>query len=114
MVAQPLLGLLVVLSLRVGKTGGILLGAILGTPELGRGFMGVAAMYFGAADPVRTTVGCLVFGLADSIGAKLQPFGVPSQIILLMPYVVTVLVLWASIAVKNSQERRRKSSLSLK
>lgn len=80
----------------------------------GRGFMGVAAMYFGAADPVRTTLGCLVFGLSDSIGAKLQPFGVPSQIILLMPYMVTILVLWASIAVKNSQEKRRKSSLALK
>lgn len=78
----------------------------------GRGFMGVAAMYFGAADPVRTTIGCLVFGLADSIGGRLQPFGVPSQVILLMPYVVTVAVLWASMAVKNAQERRKKSALA--
>ena len=45
----------------------------------GRGFMGVAAMYFGAANPLLTAVGCLVFGLADSVGARLQPFGVSGE-----------------------------------
>lgn len=77
----------------------------------GRGFMGVAAMYFGAANPLLTTVGCLVFGLADSIGARLQPFGVPSQIILLMPYVVTITVLSVSLAIKKARDNHRKSSL---
>ncbi|MEG0934269.1 MAG: ABC transporter permease [Clostridia bacterium] len=77
----------------------------------GRGFMGVAAMYFGRANPVLTAIGCLVFGLADSIGSRLQPFGVPSQIILLMPYVVTITVLAISMAIKKAQEQRKKSAL---
>ncbi len=76
-----------------------------------RGFMGVAAMYFGGANPVLTAVGCLVFGFADSLGARLQAYGVPSQFVLLMPYVVTVIVLAISMASKKSVERKRKSSL---
>lgn len=80
----------------------------------GRGFMGVAAMYFGAANPLLTAVGCLVFGLADSIGSRLQPFGVSSQIILLMPYVVTVLVLAVSMAIKKNSQTRRKSALAVR
>lgn len=76
-----------------------------------RGFMGVAAMYFGGANPVLTAIGCLVFGFADSLGARLQAYGVPSQFVLLMPYVVTVAVLAISMASKKSVERKRKSSL---
>ena len=77
-----------------------------------RGFMGVAAMYFGGAHPVFTALGCLVFGFSDSIGARLQANGVPSQLVLLMPYVVTVVVLAISMASKMSAEKKRKSSLS--
>ena len=54
---------------------------------------------------------CLVFGLADSIGARLQPMGVPSKIILLMPYVVTVVVLAISLIIEKKRRDARKSSL---
>jgi general nucleoside transport system permease protein len=77
-----------------------------------RGFMGVAAMFFGNADPVWTSVGCLVFGLADSVGNRLQAHGLPSQLVLLMPYVVTVVVLAVSMASKVFTGQRRKSSLT--
>lgn len=76
-----------------------------------RGFMGVAAMYFGGAHPVFTSIGCLVFGFTDSIGARLQANGVPSQLVLLMPYVATIVVLAISMATKKSAEKKRKSSL---
>lgn len=77
-----------------------------------RGFMGVAAMYFGGADPLKTTFGCLVFGFSDSIGARLQNLGLSPQLVLLMPYVVTVAVLAVTMAGKLQAENRRKSSLS--
>ncbi len=77
----------------------------------GRGFMGVAAMFFGGADPLLTAAGCLVFGFADSVGSRLQAYGVPAQFVLLMPYVVTVFVLSLSMAMKISRDRRKKSSL---
>lgn len=76
-----------------------------------RGFMGVAAMYFGGANPVLTAIGCLVFGFADSIGARLQAYGVKSQFVLMMPYIITILVLAVSMISKKSAEKKRKSSL---
>ncbi len=78
----------------------------------GRGFMGVAAMYFGGANPLLTAVGCLVFGLADSTGSRLQAFGLPSQIVLLMPYVVTITILSVSMAIKKQRSKRNKSALT--
>ncbi len=80
----------------------------------GRGFMGVAAMYFGSANPIVAAIGCLVFGFSDSVGARLQAYGVPSQFVLLMPYVVTVGVLFISMATKLRREKKNKSSLKLK
>lgn len=77
-----------------------------------RGFMGVAAMYFGGADPLKTTLGCLVFGFADSIGARLQNLGMSPQLVLLMPYVVTVAVLAMTMAEKLRKDNARKSALS--
>lgn len=76
-----------------------------------RGFMGVAAMYFGGANPVLTAVGCLLFGFADSVGARLQAYGFPAQFVLMMPYLVTILVLAISMAIKLGAERKRESSL---
>ena len=76
-----------------------------------RGFMGVAAMYFGGANPVLTALGCLLFGFADSIGSRLQAYGIPSQFVLMMPYIVTVAVLSISMITKLSATRRRESSL---
>ena len=37
----------------------------------GRGFMGIAAMNFGAQNPILVWVGTLIFGCIDSIGARL-------------------------------------------
>ena len=76
-----------------------------------RGFMGVAAMYFGGAHPIFTALGCFVFGFSDSIGARLQANGVPSQLVLLMPYVVTIAVLAISMATKLAADKKRMSSL---
>lgn len=76
-----------------------------------RGFMGVAAMYFGGANPVLTAAGCLLFGFSDSVGARLQAYGFPAQFVLMMPYLVTVIVLAISMALKLSASRRKQSSL---
>lgn len=78
----------------------------------GRGFMGVAAMFFGAANPVFTWIGCLVFGFSDAVGSKLQSYGAPSQFVLMIPYIVTILVLTISLVLKVKKEKKAKSSLN--
>jgi len=76
-----------------------------------RGFMGVAAMYFGGANPVLTALGCLLFGFADSIGARLQAYGIPSQFVLMMPYIVTIMVLSISLYLKYKNNKKKESAV---
>lgn len=77
----------------------------------GRGFMGVAAMYFGQANPVIAWLGTLLFGLADSVGSRLQAYGIAPQFILMIPYITTVLILAISLSRKIKKEMMLKSSL---
>lgn len=78
----------------------------------GRGFMGVAAMFFGGANPVIAWLGCLLFGFTDSVGSRLQAYGWPNQFVLMLPYIITILVLSVSLINSKSRERKRKSSLT--
>jgi simple sugar transport system permease protein len=77
-----------------------------------RGFMGIAAMWFGNGHPVYTVIGAYIFGFFDSTGARLQPYGFPSQFVLAIPYFITVVILAIVMAVQLRREVRRKSSLN--
>lgn len=78
---------------------------------VGKGIMGVAAMFFGGGDPIFTWVGCLIFGFADSVGSRLQPYGLPNQFVLMFPYIATVLFLTLAMIRRIRRERIEKSSL---
>lgn len=77
----------------------------------GRGFMGVAAMFFGGANPVFAWLGSLLFGFVDSVGGRLQAYGWPSQFVLMLPYIITVAVLAVSMWRQRSKAAAEKSSL---
>lgn len=79
----------------------------------GRGFMGVAAMFFGGANPIFAWIGSLLFGFVDSIGGRLQAYGWPSQFVLMLPYIITVGVLAVSLWSKAKKEEKKKSSLTI-
>ncbi len=79
----------------------------------GRGFMGVAAMFFGGANPIFAWVGSLLFGFVDSIGGRLQAYGWPSQFVLMLPYIITVAVLAVSLWSNAKKEEKKKSSLTI-
>ena len=61
----------------------------------GRGFIGLAAMIFGNYVPVGAFGAGLLFGFADSLASKLAILRVPipSQFLLMAPYLVTMIVL---------------------
>lgn len=77
-----------------------------------RGFMGIAAMWFGNANPLGTVAGAYIFGFFDSVGNRLQPFGFPSQFVLAMPYLITIIVLAVVLWAQKRQIKRKKSSLT--
>jgi simple sugar transport system permease protein len=59
----------------------------------GAGFIALAAVIFGKWDPVRAALAGLLFGFATNLQNVLSVVGspVPSQFMLMLPYVVTVL-----------------------
>ncbi len=61
----------------------------------GKGFIGLAAMIFGKWTPIGSFLASLLFGFADSLQIKLQILRVPipSQFLLMAPYIVTMIVL---------------------
>ncbi len=61
----------------------------------GRGFIALAAMIFGNWSPFGAFSSSLIFGFADSLQLKLQILtsGIPSEFLLMAPYIVTMVAL---------------------
>jgi len=60
----------------------------------GRGFIALAAVITGSWRPVRAGVACLLFAAAETLQIQLQTLAVlPSQVLSMIPYVVTLIVL---------------------
>lgn len=60
----------------------------------GRGFIALAAVFFGSARPGLTAVGCLLFGLFVAFDIRLQvTTGLPPQLLGMLPYLIVVLTL---------------------
>ena len=84
----------------VGALGGafLILGSVGRFDELmtaGKGFIGLAAMIFGKWMPFGAFGAAIIFGFADSLQTKLAILQVPipSQFMLMAPYLVTMIVL---------------------
>ncbi|HEX6138872.1 MAG TPA: ABC transporter permease [Candidatus Limnocylindria bacterium] len=60
----------------------------------GRGYIGLAAMIFGGWNPIGSFLAGLVFGFADAVQSRLSilSIGIPSEFLLMVPYVVTIVV----------------------
>jgi ABC-type uncharacterized transport system permease subunit len=78
----------------------------------GRGWLALAAINFGLGRPIPALVACLIFGFADALALRLQQFGLPSQIVLMLPYIVTFLVLGGS-AIQRETKKRNASRLKV-
>jgi simple sugar transport system permease protein len=66
----------------------------------GLGFIAVALVYFGAWRPAGVLIGALLFSMVNSLQLWIQVLGlpVPSDIAVMMPYVLTIIVLVVSVS----------------
>ena len=61
----------------------------------GRGWVAIAMVIFGNWDPVKGTIGALIFGFLDGLQLRLQNVGlvIPFHIFLMIPYLLTIVAL---------------------
>lgn len=73
--------------------------------------MGMAAMQFGNANPLAAGVGCVFFGMSQSVASRIAPWGIPNQFVSMFPYVATTLVLAITVIIQRMKRRREESAL---
>lgn len=73
----------------------------------GRGFLALAAVNFGERKPLKCMVAALIFGFTDALAIRLQRFGLPSQVVLMLPYIATVVILTLSAIQRLAARRAR-------
>jgi general nucleoside transport system permease protein len=73
----------------------------------GRGYVALAAFYFGRARPWPTAAGCALFALFDALQIRFQQEGVSAQLVGMLPYLVVVAVL--TLAALDARRRGRPS-----
>jgi len=71
----------------------------------GRGFIAIAAASIGGNLPIGTFFGSLLFGVVNTLAIFLATLNVPSELIQMIPYITTVLVL-AIYAIQKSVKSR--------
>lgn len=59
----------------------------------GRGFIALAAFYFGRNRPVTTALVCLLFGFLDAAQIRMQTAGLPPKLIGTIPYLMVLIAL---------------------
>jgi len=76
----------------------------------GRGFIALAAVFFGAGKPGLTTLGCFVFGLFEILQFRLQTStSIPPQLPQMLPYLIVVLTL-TGISLQKAIRKKRISA----
>jgi simple sugar transport system permease protein len=59
----------------------------------GRGYLAVAAILIGQGNPILVTLSSLLFAYTEALSLGLQNIGIPSQLVLTLPYVATLVIL---------------------
>ena len=72
----------------------------------GRGFIALAAFYFGRDRPIATALVCLLFGLLDATQIRMQTAGMPPKLIGTIPYLMVLIALcfagWRRVKAKEA------------
>lgn len=72
----------------------------------GRGFIALAAFYFGRNRPIPTALACLLFAFFDALQVSLQTGSAFGQLLTTLPYVMVVVALAASAIHQQSLPRK--------
>ena len=74
----------------------------------GRGYIGLCASSMAGGHPIGAMFCALIFGVADAVSNQLQLTNAPADLVLMLPYIVTIVVL-VVISVINYNRANRKA-----
>ncbi|MEI2690980.1 MAG: ABC transporter permease [Anaerolineae bacterium] len=76
----------------------------------GRGYIAFTAVIFGGGGPIGAALASLFFGFAEALGIQSQLFAkdlpIPSQMILMLPYILTVVAVFISGLASGGRNRQ--------
>ena len=78
-----------------------------------RGFIAFACIIFGRANPPKVFLASLLFGFLDALSLRLQFVGVSSNLLGMMPYIMTVLMMIYVVVYDNYKKKHRLPKLKL-
>ena len=73
----------------------------------GRGYIGLCASSMVGGSPIGAMLCALIFGVADAVSNQLQLTNAPADLVLMMPYIVTIVVLVLLSVVKHGRATRK-------
>lgn len=73
----------------------------------GRGWIAIAAEAMGQSSPIGTALTSLLFGAADAVANTLGTVGFPSELLRILPYVATLLGLFAYAITANNKKKKK-------
>jgi simple sugar transport system permease protein len=79
----------------------------------GRGYIALAAFYFGRSRPVMTAFAALIFGISDSVSIRLRTTNLPDQIPEMIPYLAVIVALIVVALRQRAAERKAAAAAAL-
>ena len=73
----------------------------------GRGYIGLCASSMVGGNPIGAMLCALIFGVADAVSNQLQLSNAPADLVLMMPYIVTIVVLVLLSIIKRGRAARK-------
>lgn len=77
----------------------------------GRGFIGVAANAIGHGSPILVMLASLLFAVAQAISNSVQILQLPSELVMAIPYVITLGIMISNSVRENMRQTGRKQKL---
>ena len=76
----------------------------------GRGYIGLSASSMVGGNPIGAMLCALIFGVADAISNQLQLSNAPADLVLMLPYIVTIVVLVVLSVIKHQASHRKRKA----
>ena len=73
----------------------------------GRGFIGIAAESMGSGTPFGAAISAFIFGVFDALANIMQSFSFPTELVLMIPYLATLVGLVVYSSVRKLKEKKR-------